>query len=41
MLHLGQGNLKYEYGLGEELIESSPVEKTSKVLMDKKLSMRQ
>ena len=37
MLHLGQGNLRYEYSLGEEFIESSPVEKGSGVVMDKKL----
>ncbi|KAJ7396419.1 rna-directed dna polymerase from mobile element jockey-like [Pitangus sulphuratus] len=39
MLHLVQGNLRYEYRLGEEAIESSPVEKDLGILMDKNLDV--
>jgi len=38
-VHLSQGNLQYQYRLGDEGTESSPADKDFGILIDEKLDM--
>jgi len=39
VMHMGQGNPKLKYSLGDEGIQSSPEEKDLHMLVDQKLNM--
>lgn len=41
VLHLDQGSLQDQYGLGDELIDGGALEKNLGILVDTKLDMRQ
>lgn len=41
VLHLGQGNPKHKYSLGEEWTKDSPVENGLGILVDEKQNMSQ
>jgi len=41
VLHMGQGNVHYQYRLGDEGTESSPAKKGLGVSVDKKLNVTQ
>jgi len=41
VLHMGRGNSKHQYRLGDEWAENRPVEEDLEVLVDEKLSMTQ
>jgi len=41
VLYLCRGSPRYKYRLGVELIEGSPADKDLRIMIDKKLDMRQ